>query len=379
MDLENFFPSIKKERIRGLFQAQPFNFSREIAFDLAILCTFNNVLPQGSPTSPILSNMICRKMDNELQNLAKSCKCTYTRYADDITFSTNKKNFPKELAYSDIKGSNIIIELGDLLRKIIIINGFCINENKTRLQNFISRQEVTGLTVNKKVNVSRKYIKHVRAILNDWSRNGIISAVSNYNNHKHQKLSSYNPQRAARAFKRVIQGKIEFIGNVRGKDDYVYAKYYNQFNKLVENNKEHRPENEIERINKHLWILYSESTYKLGTAFSLEDGNVVSCSHCIEKDTIAYKADNPSKKYNIKLLKNYSVSTGIDIAVFNIRNIGGVGYIKEKGFTIGDPNKSKQGDAIKFAGYSNQPTEQESFSKINFVQIVSFKIYLVDM
>ena len=255
IDLVNFFPSINKSRIRGLFQAKPFNFSRDIALDLAILCTYKNTLPQGAPTSPTLSNMICKKMDNELQNLACACKCTYTRYADDITFSTTKRNFPKELAYSDIKEDKIIIEAGDILNRIIISNGFHINEKKTRLQNYTTRQEVTGLIVNKKVNINRKYIKHIRAILHDWSINGIDNAVNNYNKHKHQKLSLYNPVRKAKIFTRVIRGKIEFIGNVRGKEDFIYAKFYNQFNKLVKNNKKHKPENEIEQFNKHLWML----------------------------------------------------------------------------------------------------------------------------
>src|SRR3989338_2322638 len=90
IDLKDFFPSINFGRVRGLFIGFPYNRNTAVATVLAQICCFNNQLPQGAPTSPTVSNMICAKLDAQLQQLAKRYKCTYTRYADDITFSTTK-------------------------------------------------------------------------------------------------------------------------------------------------------------------------------------------------------------------------------------------------------------------------------------------------
>lgn len=93
IDLEDFFPSINFGRVRGMFMAAPYNLPPEVATVFAQICCFENQLPQGAPTSPIISNMICSRMDSELQRLARRRRCIYSRYADDITFSTSEKNF----------------------------------------------------------------------------------------------------------------------------------------------------------------------------------------------------------------------------------------------------------------------------------------------
>ena len=94
VDLEDFFPSINFARVRGMFIAKPYQLPAPVATILAQICCHNNMLPQGAPTSPIVSNMLCAKMDNELGRLARKHRCRYTRYADDLTFSTNFENFP---------------------------------------------------------------------------------------------------------------------------------------------------------------------------------------------------------------------------------------------------------------------------------------------
>lgn len=87
LDLKDFFPSITFFRVRGLLMSSPFSFSYEIATVFAHLCTYAGKLPQGAPTSPYISNLICRSMDRDLMALASRHRCTYTRYADDMTFS----------------------------------------------------------------------------------------------------------------------------------------------------------------------------------------------------------------------------------------------------------------------------------------------------
>src|SRR5215204_5335078 len=98
VDLDNFFPSINFGRVRGLFLKKPYNLPEDVATLLAKICCFGNNISQGAPTSPVISNMICAKMDSELQDLAWTCRCYYTRYADDITFSTTMPKFPIQIA-----------------------------------------------------------------------------------------------------------------------------------------------------------------------------------------------------------------------------------------------------------------------------------------
>lgn len=86
---------------------------------LAQICCFDNQLPQGAPTSPMVSNMLCARLDGELQRLATQYGCMYTRYADDITFSTNTRHFPRELACFVSVGLEIRMGVGRELEKWI--------------------------------------------------------------------------------------------------------------------------------------------------------------------------------------------------------------------------------------------------------------------
>ncbi len=173
IDLENFFESINFGRVRGFFIANnDFKLSPLIATTLAQIACFNNSLPQGSPCSPIISNLICTILDIRLSKLAQKNGCQYSRYADDITFSTNKKEFPQELVID-----NDVVNVGAVLLKEIERAGFRINHRKTRLLYSTSRQEVTGLTVNKKVNVDNRYYKKVRAMAHTLYKDQSFSII----------------------------------------------------------------------------------------------------------------------------------------------------------------------------------------------------------
>lgn len=156
MDISNFFPSFHFGRVKGYFyKSKEFNFSKEMSVVLAQLACYQGSLPQGAPSSPVISNLIFNIVDLRILELTKKYKLNYTRYVDDLSFSTNDKNF----------GANcekFIFELTELLEK----NKFYINKKKTRLVYQNSRQEVTGLTVNDRVNANNKFIKDTRAMLN---------------------------------------------------------------------------------------------------------------------------------------------------------------------------------------------------------------------
>jgi RNA-directed DNA polymerase len=229
LDLKDFFPSINFGRVRGMFMGYPYYRNHEVATTLAQICCFNGYLPQGAPTSPIVSNMLCAKLDAQLQRLAKKYRSTYTRYADDITFSTSRPNFPSGLAYfSDDTGK---IEIGDELKNVIQENGFEIHERKSRLQPYSHRQEVTGLTVNVFPNVNRDFVREIRGMLNAWEKYGYEAAQETYR----QKYAGKHPEkeRERLSFIRVVQGKLNFLKMVKGENNRVYLNLVKWFWKLA--------------------------------------------------------------------------------------------------------------------------------------------------
>ena len=162
LDLENFFDSFHFGRVRGFFEKNKvLPLPHEVATVIAQLTCFEGSLPQGAPTSPIITNLICRIMDKRLIKIVQKYKLYYTRYADDLTFSTNDKLF---LENKD----EFLLEL----ESEIISSGFKINNKKTRLQYKDSRQTVTGLVVNKKLNVSHAYYKTTRAMAHSFYSKG---------------------------------------------------------------------------------------------------------------------------------------------------------------------------------------------------------------
>lgn len=170
VDLHDFFGSINFGRVRGfLMKDKNFQLHPDVATIIAQIACHENKLPQGSPCSPVISNLIGHSMDIPLVRLATRAGTTYTRYADDLTFSTNKPNFPNCIA---VQTSDHEWEPGHDLKRIVTRSGFSFNPEKTRMQYRDSRQEVTGLTVNRKVNVPTTYRNTVRAMVSNLFKTG---------------------------------------------------------------------------------------------------------------------------------------------------------------------------------------------------------------
>lgn len=145
IDLQDFFPTIKYCDVYRLFKYIGYN--NQVSHLLTKICTNqNNVLPQGSPASPYISNLVLLKLDKRLSSLAEKLQCSYTRYADDITFSGNKNR------------SSII----NLVQSIIEDEGFTINKDKLRYEYWYQKQEVTGLVVNKKLSVPKSITNEIQ-------------------------------------------------------------------------------------------------------------------------------------------------------------------------------------------------------------------------
>lgn len=178
-DLKDFFPSITFPRVRGIFQQ--LGYSPAVATVLALLCTecprrtvaydgqtFHvaqgpRALPQGACTSPALSNLCARKLDLRFAALAARHGWTYTRYADDLTFSTRGEA---------AKATALILSR---LHNIVKDEHFEVNEAKTRIQRRNAQQSVTGVVVNDRCNVDRKTRRRLRAILHQAQKTGIAA------------------------------------------------------------------------------------------------------------------------------------------------------------------------------------------------------------
>lgn len=234
IDISDFFPSINFGRVRGLF-IHRYSLDHRAATVLAQICCHNNELPQGAPTSPVVSNLICSRMDKELANLASRHDCSYSRYADDITLSTNEHYFPAQLARPNARVKQpISIKIGEELRDIIEDNGFRIRSQKARLQTEKQRQIVTGLVVNIAPNVKRKFVRQIRAMLHAWQKHGYEAAEKeHFEIYAVKYRGPFSVEKPS--YREIVRGKIAFLGMVKGKQDPVYVKHWNQLVQLDPN------------------------------------------------------------------------------------------------------------------------------------------------
>lgn len=177
LDLKDFFPSITFGRVRGLFRG--LGYSGAVATILALLCTEPprvgvdvdgkrvliamgaRQLPQGACTSPALTNLLCRRLDARLHGIGGSLGFSYTRYADDLTFSS--------------KTSTDVATLLFRVRRVVVDEGLTENGDKTRVMRRGRRQEVTGVIVNDKAGVAREDVRRLRAILHQAARDGLAA------------------------------------------------------------------------------------------------------------------------------------------------------------------------------------------------------------
>lgn len=143
-DLEDFFGHISFRKVRNIFLEM--GYAIPVSIFLANLCTVNDTLPQGAPTSPMLSNMVFKKLDDEIFRYCLEKKIMYSRYADDLTFSGN----------INIKGLKIF------LKRRLKKEGYLINDKKTQIRNSNQRQTVTNIIVNEKIQTSRDFRRSLR-------------------------------------------------------------------------------------------------------------------------------------------------------------------------------------------------------------------------
>ncbi|QHL85976.1 RNA-directed DNA polymerase [Nibribacter ruber] len=191
MDLKDFFPSIHLARVIKVFKA--LGYTTKVSYYLASVCCINDCLPQGAPTSPILSNIISFDLDRRLYLFAKKFNLKYSRYADDLTFS----------------GENINVKMIHYISEIIVSEGFIVNDKKTRLHKESAKRIVTGISVaGSELKLPKKYKRDLKQELYYINKYGIHSHVSSVN----IKHTNYID---------VLIGKLNFWLSVEPGDEFV--------------------------------------------------------------------------------------------------------------------------------------------------------------
>ncbi len=220
MDIKDFFPTISRSMIFNKFR-QYNKFSYEYSYILSKLVTYKDFLPQGAPTSPFIANICAKGIDFRINKLIETINknnnisIEYTRFADDITLSFNKK-FNYDYIIS-------------IIYEIIIDEGFFPNYSKTRVIKKSQCQKVTGIVVNHdKCKIESKEIKKIYFILIIWNKYGILDAIKLWNKHKMGTTIIDNPNKKQQ-FNDIINGKISYF-------DMINSNQSQKLRKLLQDN-----------------------------------------------------------------------------------------------------------------------------------------------
>ena len=219
IDLSNFFDSFHFGRVMGYFEKNNnIKMPKDMAIVMAQLTCYQGKLPQGAPTSPIITNLICQILDYKILSISKKYRLNYTRYADDLTFSTNDKKFLE--TYQEF-----LLSITRLVEK----NGFTVNQKKVRLQYYNSQQKVTGLVVNKRINIDKNYYKQTRAMANHLYKNGyyIIDGTIGKTSQLEGRLSFINQiEKYNNRFNGITKNCHNLNGKERETQKFLFFKYF---------------------------------------------------------------------------------------------------------------------------------------------------------
>lgn len=296
LDLKDFFPSITENRIKGVLQA--LGVDHRVSEVVARICCYNGHLPQGAPTSPVLSNMICYRLDTVLLQVAKAARAIYTRYADDLTFSTFQP--PAGLFESGIPPSGRFAPdlLAANLIEAVTGNGFVINPDKAHYADRHSRRIVTGLKINELINVDRRYVRNLRAALHSVEILGIKEAQAKFQ-------TEYGGVASLSAH---LAGKISWLSFIKGPTDPLVRSVMMRFNLNFPDTPLHVKPTEIEMRNRAVWLVeHDGDAGTQGTCFFLKDVGLVTAAHCVANVDMVdiYHPSKPSNRFKVKVLKRH--------------------------------------------------------------------------
>ncbi|WP_045004209.1 reverse transcriptase domain-containing protein [Bradyrhizobium sp. LTSP857] len=298
IDLKNFFGVIARRRVRGMLLS--FHLEEEIAEAICDICTTRNQLPQGAPTSPMLSNMIAYRLDRDLINFSKTHRLRYTRYADDISLFSYTP--PMGLFNAGLPNSGRVAEeqLSTGLRSVFSTNGFETAPEKIWYSGPDFRKEVTGLIVNEFPNVKRTFVRNLRSSLYKAETMGISAAEKDY-----QKRYG-----TTASLQQVLRGRLEWIAQVRGRSFGAYRTLAKRFNAIF-------PASPIavlptydEVAEQAIWVIdfcedvagKPEPTCAQGTAFFIANIGLVTAHHVLADlppgySAVLHRPSLPGKKF----------------------------------------------------------------------------------
>lgn len=249
---------------------------KEVSLALAQLTCWRERLAQGAPSSPVISNFICRRMDGELFALAAKYRIFCSRYCDDITFSTKALSFPREIVYTE----NGETKIGSELMKVISANSFSLNPNKIFLRGNRQRQMVTGIVVNEKPNILNARYRRFRTVLHYTWKNGYEKAA------KYNGYCDEDGQVQTGRFRRHILGTVNYYKLIMKEYNPKYRKLAAKVNELEGKEVFPLPDDEEEIIRRSIFVLYNgwNGCCGQGTAFYVRGAGLVTCLHNITKN-----------------------------------------------------------------------------------------------
>lgn len=331
LDLQDFFPSITEKRVIGLLTSLKVDL--RVAEIVARICCLDNHLPQGAPTSPVLSNMICYRLDTELLRVARDARAIYTRYADDISLSSFQPPAPLFEGTLPEAGRFAPELLTPALRAAIEQNGFTINPDKAHYADRNSRRIVTGVKINAGLNVDRRYVRRIRAILHSIEKLGLADAQIKYQAKGGKgSLASH------------LRGKIAYLGHLKSQTDPVVRSLAHRYNNSFAGHPIKLKPTREERLDRSVWVVDHVDTY--GSAFFLEGVGLVTAAHCVTGMDEA-ELLHPSKHKSLLKVKVLKRDTDRDLAILDHSAIPAAEYFE----LAAAASPPKVGDAVIACGY----------------------------
>lgn len=272
IDLEDFYPNIHFKGISRILQSSRYGLHKDVANAVAQICCYEGRLPIGAPTSGLISNIVSGPLDSAMMRLAKKNRLRYTRYVDDITFSSSSAGHLVSALGLDLRDSIILNGISNLSEEFVASIsscGFSINSKKVWATTKIARQQVTGIIVNKKTNVPIQYFRQTRSMLHSLEKFGHDDANNVYLNGKNKSdgknITSH------------LHGRLSYIGHIT---DYGH-KYTRLAKKFVTLTGLSLPLPLLDREKSTYVIITRPSEYQ-GTAIHIGNGYFLTASHTFD-------------------------------------------------------------------------------------------------
>ncbi|GAA0623313.1 hypothetical protein GCM10009422_19200 [Brevundimonas kwangchunensis] len=340
LDLSNYFGAITRNRVKGVLIAV--GIPTAVAESICDLTVVDNQLPQGAPTSPLLANMVTFRLDKDLTAFAKTHRLRYTRYADDITFSSYVRPTVLFVDAEPFPGRIDISDIAPALSGLITGNNFSLNPDKARYCAQKTRKQVTGLVVNEFTNVRRDFVRNVRSSLYRMETLGLNAAELEYQ-------AKYGSKSQISS---VVRGRLEWIAQVRGRSFDPYRVLAARFNLLYPDSPLRIDPTNEEILDRAIFVVEYGKGKKMsqGSAFFLDGVGLVTAHHVLAKMpsgwATLYRAASPTIKYQARMSSKACSHRDLAILEHNVptheqaflKQAAGVDRIKATVTVVGYPD-----------------------------------------